>query len=93
MYKPKNDIILIVDCYEKNTGGRSNISLFKLKKEIIKEKNVATNMLHFEFEVLNGYFENYTLSFIDFQEKNHQVHHTSPSNFSKAALQSSSQQQ
>ena len=73
MYKPKNDIILIVDCYEKNTGGRSNISLFKLKKEIIKEKNVATNMLHFEFEVLNGYFENYTLSFIDFQEKKQNV--------------------
>lgn len=30
-------------------------------------------MLHFEFEVLNGYFENYTLSFIDFQEKKQNV--------------------
>ena len=40
MYKPKNDIILIVDCYEKNNNGRSNISLYKLKKVILKEKNI-----------------------------------------------------
>ena len=73
MYKPKNDLILIVDCYEKNNNGRSNISLFKLKKVIMKEKNIATNMLNFEYEILNGYFENYSLNFLDFQEKKQNV--------------------
>ena len=73
MYKPKNDLILIVDSYEKNNNGRSNISLFKLKKVIMKEKNIATNMLNFEYEILNGYFENYSLNFLDFQEKKQNV--------------------
>ena len=73
MYKPKNDLILIVDCYEKKNNGRSNISLFKLKKVIMKEKNIATNMLNFEYEILNGYFENYSLNFLDFQEKKQNV--------------------
>ena len=74
MYKPKNDIILIVDSYEKNNGGRSNISLFKLKKMIVKEKNIATNMINFEYEILKGYFENYKLKFLDFQEKKQNVY-------------------
>ena len=73
MYKPKNDLILIVDCYDKNNNGRSIISLYKLKKMIMKEKNVGTNMLNFEYEILKGYFENYTLQYIDFQEKKQNV--------------------
>ena len=73
MYKPKNDLILIVDSYEKNNKERSNISLFKLKRSVIKEKNVATNMINFEYEILKGYFEDYNLKFIDVQEKKQNV--------------------
>ena len=69
MYKPKNDLILIVDSYEKNNKERSNISLYKLKRNLIKEKNVLTNMINFEYEILKGYFEDYHLNFIDIQEK------------------------
>ena len=39
----------------------------------MKEKNIATNMLNFEYEILNGYFENYSLNFLDFQEKKQNV--------------------
>ena len=73
MYKPKNDFILIVDSYEKNNKERSNISLYKLKRSIIKEKNVATNMINYEYEILKGYFEDYHLNFIDIQEKKQNV--------------------
>ena len=69
MYKPKNDLILIVDSYDNNDNERSNISLYKLKKVIIKEKNIATNMLNFEYEILKGYFEDYHINFLDIQEK------------------------
>ena len=73
MYKPKNDIILIVDSHEEYNSKRSNISLLKLKKVILKEKKVATNMINFEYETLNGYFENYNLKFIDLQEKKQNI--------------------
>ena len=73
MYKPKNDLILIVDSYEKNNKERSNISLYKLKRNLIKEKNVLTNMINFEYEILKGYFEDYHLNFIDIQEKKQNV--------------------
>ena len=73
MYKPKNDLILIVDCYEINNNKRSNISLYKLKRTLVKEKNVMTNMFNFEYEILNGYFENYSLNYVDIQEKKQNI--------------------
>ena len=58
MYKPKNDIIIVVESFDELNNKRSNISLFKMKKIIIKEKKNVTNMLNFEFALFNGYFEN-----------------------------------
>ena len=73
MYKPKNDLILIVDSNEKNNNKKSNISLYKLKRTIAKEKNVMTNMFNFEYEILNGYFANYIINYIDIQEKKQNI--------------------
>ena len=73
MYKPKNDIILIVDSYEDIISKKSYISLIKLKKVLMKEKKITNNMINFEYEALKGYFENYNLKYIDFQEKKQNV--------------------
>ena len=55
MYKPKNDIILIVESFDELNKKRSNISLFKMKKIIIKEKKNVSNMLNFEFALFCPY--------------------------------------
>ena len=75
MYKPNNDIILIVDSYDKLNKKRTEISLYKMKKIIIKEKkDHISNMLNFEFELFNGYFENYSIKFIDLCEKKQSIY-------------------
>ena len=84
MFKPKNDIILIVDSFDELDKKRSNISLFKMKKIIIKEKkNQISNMLNFEFELFNGYFEKYTIKFIDLCEKKQSIYIVDTNNYLK----------
>ena len=84
MFKPKNDIILIVDSFDELDKKRTNISLFKMKKIIIKEKkNQVSNMLNFEFELFSGYFENYSIKFIDLNEKKQSIYIVDTNNYLK----------
>ena len=84
MFKPKNDIILIVDAYDEYNKKRSNISLYKMKKIIIKEKkDHFSNMLNFEFELFNGYFENHKIKFIDLCEKRQIIYIVNSHNYLK----------
>ena len=84
MYKPKNDIIIIVDAYDEFNKKRSNISLYKMKKIIIKEKkDHISNMLNFEFELFNGYFENTPIKFIDLCEKKQSIYMVDSNNYLK----------
>ena len=70
MNKHSNDIILITESYEKNIKrGKTYISLFKLKKILIKEQKILTNSLHFEYELFKGFFKNLIIKFIDLWEK------------------------
>ena len=84
MYKPKNDIILIVDTYDEYNKKRSNISLYKMKKIIIKEKkDQIVNMLNFEFELFHGYFEQVEIKFIDLCEKKQLLYLVDSNNYLK----------
>ena len=84
MYKPKNDIIMIVDSYEDVKKKLSNISLFKMKKILIKEKkDQITNMLNFEFQLFNGYFENHKIKFINLCEKKQSIYFVDTNNYLK----------
>ena len=84
MYKPKNDIILIVDSYDEFNLKISNIALYKMKKIIIKEKkDQIVNMLNFEFELFNGYFEKTAIKFIDLCEKKQSIYIVDSNNYLK----------
>jgi len=68
--KASNDIILIAECYLKNVKkGETILSLFKLKKIIIKEQKILTNSLHFEYELFRGFFKDFKIKYIELWEK------------------------
>ena len=83
MYKPKNDIIIVVESFDELNNKRSNISLFKMKKIIIKEKKNVTNMLNFEFALFNGYFENAKVKLLDLCEKKQSIYIIDNNNYLK----------
>jgi hypothetical protein len=83
MYKPKNDIILVVESFDELNKKRSNITLFKMKKIIIKEKKNVTNMLNFEFALFNGYFENAKVKLLDLCEKKQSIYIIDNNNYLK----------
>ena len=80
MYKPSNDLILIVETNPKK-GSKDKIntkpliSLYKLKKVILKEQNnVPQHSLTFEYELFNGFFDWGEIKFIDFDEKKQNIY-------------------
>ena len=83
MYKPKNDIILVVESFDELNKKRSNISLFKMKKIMIKEKKNVSNMLNFEFALFNGYFENAKVKLFDLCEKKQSIYIIDNNNYLK----------
>ena len=82
MYKPENDIILIAEIFpkkkskENNNKNKSLISLYKLKKILIKEQNNNTfiQSLNFEYEIFNGFFDESVIKSIDFGEKKQNIY-------------------
>ena len=89
MYKPGNDLILIVETNprkrikdKENANINSNISLYKLKKILIKEQNTSTiqHSLTFEYEIFNGFFDSSEIKFIDFDEKKQNIYLINDSN-------------
>ena len=84
MYKPKNDIIIVVESYDELNKNRTNISLFKMKKIIVKEKkNQVSNMLNFEFDLFDGYFENTKIKLLDLCEKKQSIYLINDKNYLK----------
>ena len=90
-YKPGNDIILIVESFPKKKKNevinininenendiipKTNISLYKLKKSIVKEQdNQSENSLTFEFELFNGFFDETEIKFIELGEKKQNIY-------------------
>ena len=72
MNKASNDIILITESYENEKNikkGKTYLSLFKLKKTLIKEQKSLTNSLHFEYQLFKGFFKNLDIKYIDLWEK------------------------
>ena len=81
MYKPKNDIILIVESFDLENKHKSNICLFKMKKINVKEKeNEMSNMLNFEHDVFSGYFDNTPIKLMDLCEKQQLVYYVDEKN-------------
>ena len=91
MYKPNNDLILIAETYPRkrikdkeniNTNQNlSNISLYKLKKIILKEPNAPLQYsLTFEHEIFNGFFDSSEIRFIDLDEKKQNIYLINDSN-------------
>ena len=79
MYKPNNDIILIAETYPKkrikDNHNKSNISLYKLKKVILKEQNnIAQHSLTFEYELFNGFFDSSLIKYLDLEEKKQDIY-------------------
>ena len=79
MYKPGNDIILIVESFQNkknfNKNSKTNISLYKLKKTIIKEqRNQSQHSLSFEFDIFNGFFDENSIKYIDLGEKKQNIY-------------------
>ena len=72
MFKPNNDLILIAETYPKKSqkekmNPRSLISLYKLKKVLLKEQNnVPQFSLTFEYELFNGFFFFFLIRYIVF---------------------------
>ena len=84
MFKPKNDIIMIVDSYDEINKKISTISLFKMKKILVKEKkDQVTNLLNFEFQLFNGYFEKHKIKFIELCEKKQSIYLVDTNNYLK----------
>ena len=80
MFKPNNDLILIAETYPKKSqkekmNPRSLISLYKLKKVLLKEQNnVPQFSLTFEYELFNGFFDSTEIRYIDFDEKKQNIY-------------------
>ena len=84
LYKPGNDIILIVESFPKkkkkvvanansninDDSSKATISLYKLKKTITKEQdNQNEHSLSFEFELFNGFFDETNIKFVELGER------------------------
>lgn len=71
MYKPKNDIILLVDSIEGKGKYRSLVtSLFKMRRNISTDKaNTSLNQISFETKLFNSFFETKSIKFIEMNEK------------------------
>ena len=91
MFKPSNDLILIAETFPRrkykdkdnvnNIITQSNISLYKLKKIIIKEQNNGVqHSLTFEYEIFNGFFDSSEIRFIDIDEKKQNIYLINESN-------------
>ena len=65
IYKNTNDIIIIAETYENEF---TNISLYKLKKSIKKEKKESLHLIKYEYDLFNEYFESNEIKFFDFSE-------------------------
>ena len=87
MYKPTNDIILIVESYlnkknknlnlslNKNKDDKTIISLYKLKKTMFKEQNnISEHSLSFEFDIFNDFFNENHIKFMELGEKKQYVY-------------------
>ena len=70
MYKPTNDIIVIVESYENEfvKSENTNISLFKLKKYFVKDKKEVIHSISYDCDLFDNYFENYEIKFLDISE-------------------------
>ena len=92
MYKPNNDLILIVETYprkrkkdNKNINNKlSNISLYKMKKILLKDKNDSSESyqytLTFDYEIFEGFFDTSEIRHIDFDEKKQNIYIINDSN-------------
>ena len=80
LYKPGNDILLIVETFQKKKNKNSinpktSISLYKLKKTMFKEqKNQNKHSLTFEFDIFNGFFDESDIKFMELGEKKQNVY-------------------
>ena len=82
IYKPGNDIILIVESFQNkksininNINAKTTISLYKLKKTLIKEqRNRTQQSLSFEYDIFNGFFDENEIKFIDLGEKKQNIY-------------------
>ena len=80
MYKPNNDLILIVETFPKKSikdkiNVKPLISLYKLRKIILKEQNnTPQHSLTFEYELFNGFLDSTEIKFIDFDEKKQNIY-------------------
>ena len=76
IYKPGNDIILIVESFQNKKiknfkNAKATISLYKLKKTNFKEQNNENeHSLNFEFDIFNDFFNETPIKFMEIGEKN-----------------------
>ena len=81
MYKPTNDIILVVEYYPNELNKKkTNISLFKMKKTSLKKKKDVFHSISFEFELFNGFFENTQIKFLDLCENMQTIYYLDSNN-------------
>ena len=81
MYKPTNDIILVVEYYENELNKKkTNISLFKMKKTSSKKKKEIMHSIIFEYELFNGFFENTQIKFMDLCENMQTIYYLDTNN-------------
>ena len=71
MFKPKNDIILLVESYTGRGKAKTiSTSLFKMHRNIITDKNNPNStQISFENKMFTGFFEKSEVKFIDMNEK------------------------
>ena len=80
IYKPGNDIILIVESFQnkKNKNfknAKTTISLYKLKKTYFKEQNNENeHSLNFEFDIFNDFFNESPIKFMEIGEKKQNIY-------------------
>ena len=71
IYKPGNDIIMIIETFQNR---KNTISLYKLKKTIFREQNNQNEpSLSFEYEIFNDFFNENDIRFLDLGEKKQNI--------------------
>ena len=70
MNKSTNDIVLIVESFENELikSGKTNISLYKLKKNFEKNKKEVIHSIKYDCDLFNNYFENFEIKYLDISE-------------------------
>ena len=68
--KSTNDLVVIVESYENEfaKSENTNISLFKLKKTLEKDKKEEIHSIKYDYDLFDNYFENNEIKFLDFSE-------------------------